>query len=84
MRTFLNKLMGTNSQTNVGYATVMVVYQLDKNTWRGFVMPFDITFEGETREQVVTILKNMIGSYIDGLKKALEQGREMLAMVNDK
>ncbi len=69
MRAILNKIIGEKSRTVFDYTSVMVVYQLDKTTWRGFVMPFDITFEAESRDKVIEVLRDMVNSYIDGLKE---------------
>ncbi len=69
MRALLDKLMRNKTQTSLDYSSVMVVYQVDKDTWRGFVLPFDITFESGTRDEVVTVLRDMTSSYVEGLRE---------------
>lgn len=65
MRALLEKI-GV-SPKKFDYSSVMVVYKTEDNTWRGFVVPFDITFEGETKKEVVNALREMIDVYVEGL-----------------
>jgi len=65
MRALLEQI-GISSK-RLDYSSVMVVYQTGEHSWRGFVVPFDITFEAETKREVVSALRDMIDSYVDGL-----------------
>jgi hypothetical protein len=67
MNSLLAKLTG--KKTDIDYSSVMVVYQTPDKSWRGFVVPFDITFEADTKKEVVQVLNDMIHSYVEGLKK---------------
>lgn len=69
MPTIFQKLTGSQTRGTFDCSSVLVVYQADANTWRGFVFPYDITFEAESREKVIEVLKSMIDSYIDGLRE---------------
>jgi hypothetical protein len=62
MKTLFQRLIGGQAPV-CDYSSVMVVYQTEDRIWRGFVMPFDITFE------VIDVLKEMTDVYVDGLKK---------------
>ena len=55
-------------ELKTNFSSVMVVYQVDKNTWRGFVVPYDITFEADDKDTVISVLREMTDSYVDGLK----------------
>lgn len=67
MLDLFSRLSG-QTQKKFEYSSVMVVYKTEDTTWRGFVMPFDITFEAESREKVVQVLRDMTNSYVEGLK----------------
>ena len=66
MQSLINKFIG---EKTVDFSSVIVTYQTDEGLWRGFVMPFDITYEAEDRDTVVQVLKDMHVSYVDGLRK---------------
>tara|TARA_B100000745_G_scaffold267052_1_gene192606 strand:- start:258 stop:617 length:360 start_codon:yes stop_codon:yes gene_type:complete len=51
------------------FAAVTITYETDQGTWRGFVMPFDVTFEADTQQEVTDILKEMTDSYMEGLQE---------------
>jgi len=65
MNAILKKLTG--SKDTVDYSSVMVVYKTDESTWRGFVVPYDITYEADSKEQVREVLNSMIASYCEAL-----------------
>lgn len=65
MRALLDKIGVTSKKLD--YSSVMVIYQVEEKVWRGFVVPFDITFEAETKNEVKIALRDMISSYVDGL-----------------
>jgi predicted RNase H-like HicB family nuclease len=68
MQSLINKIK-KSAVPQVDFSSVMVVYKAEEGLWRGFVMPFDITYEAETREAVVSVLKEMIDMYVDGLRE---------------
>jgi len=51
------------------FSSIIVTYQSEEGLWRGFVVPFDITFEASSRDEVLSVLKDMQSSYLEGLKK---------------
>ncbi|MDR3548074.1 MAG: hypothetical protein P4M11_07415 [Candidatus Pacebacteria bacterium] len=50
-------------------SSVIVVYSSKNGSWRGFVRPYDITIETETRNQAIEALKDMLETYRNMLKK---------------
>lgn len=67
MNSILKKLTGTKDI--VDFSSVMVIYKSHESTWRGFVVPFDITYEADSREEVREVLNNMIHSYLEALQE---------------
>jgi len=65
MNSILKKL--TRHRDTVDYSSVMVIYKSDDSSWRGFVVPYDITYEADTKEEVREVLSNMIPSYTEAL-----------------
>lgn len=65
MNSLLKKITGHKQK--VDYSSVMVVYQTHQGNWRGFVVPFDITYEAKTKKEVQFVLKDMISSYVEAL-----------------
>lgn len=65
MNSILKKFIGSNK--TVDYSSVMVVYKTPEGLWRGFVVPFDITYEAQSKEEVHSVLKDMIASYVEAL-----------------
>lgn len=66
MNTILEKNVGTKEK--VDFSSVMVIYETPTGTQRGFVVPFDLTYEADTKNEVQTVLKDMIASYVDALE----------------
>ncbi|OGJ70812.1 hypothetical protein A3G69_00935 [Candidatus Peribacteria bacterium RIFCSPLOWO2_12_FULL_53_10] len=60
MQKLLNRIIG---KQEVVYSSVIVTYLSESGMWRGFVMPYDITYEADTREKVVAVLQDMTHSY---------------------
>ncbi len=48
---------------------VNVVYKSKNGLYRGFVQPYDITYEAETKNKVLSVLKEMTVQYENGLKR---------------
>lgn len=59
----------TGLKDKVEYSSVMIIYQTSEGAWRGFVVPFDITYEAKTKDEVRNVLQDMISSYVDALHK---------------
>ena len=45
------------------------IYKTKNGTWRGFVTPYDITFEASTKKKVEEVLPEMVQLYEEGLKR---------------
>lgn len=69
MKSIIDRLIGAQNKTQFDFSSVLVVYQIEPQLWRGFVMPFDITYEAESKDEVVDILRQMTEVYVDGLKE---------------
>jgi hypothetical protein len=64
----------THSKTSVnnkvnGYQKFTHIYQTKEGLWRGFVTPYDVTYEDKTREKVEDVLPKLTKLYEEGLKK---------------
>ena len=68
MKSILNHVPSAKKTSQLDFSSVLVVYQVEKNLWRGFIMPLDVTGEAESKEQVTSILEELTSSYIDGLE----------------
>ena len=66
LSSILNSVKKTQS---FDFSSVTITYKTNTGTWRGFVMPYDLTYEADTKETVIQILKDMTNSYIEGLEK---------------
>jgi predicted RNase H-like HicB family nuclease len=53
----------------VDFSSVLVTYQSKNGCWRGFVFPYNITTEAETKKQAENALEEMAEVYEEGLKK---------------
>ena len=51
----------------VDVSCVIVAYKSKSGLWRGFAYPYDVTYEDEDRNKVVTVLEEMAASYREGL-----------------
>ena len=45
------------------------IYQTQEGLWRGFVAPYDVTYEDKTKEKVEEVLPKLVKLYEEGLKK---------------
>jgi len=50
-------------------SSIMVTYKAKNGSWRGFVYPYDITTEADSRDMARTALAEMTEVYEEGLKK---------------
>lgn len=68
----INQSTATNTDTGLKrqlpYSSLTISYRSEGGLWRGFVMPYDLTYEASTKEEVVKVLKEMIGSYEEALR----------------
>ena len=55
--------------TEVTVTSIVVAYVAESGMWRGFVVPYDLTYEAETKEKVLEVLHDMIVSYRAALDK---------------
>lgn len=50
-------------------STITVSYKAKEGFWRGFVLPYDVTYEADSKDKVMNVLKDMVSSYEQGLRK---------------
>jgi hypothetical protein len=50
-------------------SSIAVSYESKEGSWRGFVIPYDLTYEADTKEEVMKVLQDMVLSYEDALKE---------------
>ena len=48
---------------------IKVVYSVNKDLWRGFCFPFDVTCEAETKGKAEKILEDSVSVYVEGLER---------------
>lgn len=53
----------------IDFSSFIIAYKTKSNSWRGFVMPYAVTYEASSRKKVVDVLREMVESYEEGLKK---------------
>jgi hypothetical protein len=53
----------------VDYSSVNIIYKSSNGTWRGFVRPYDITYEAPTKDKVITVLREMVIQHEECLKR---------------
>jgi len=65
----LNTINGklANHFRKVDYSYVLATYKSKNGSWRGFVHPYDITIEADTKEKAVKALEDMVIAYEEGL-----------------
>lgn len=66
------------------YSSVIVAYVSKEGLWRGFVMPYDITYEADSRQKVVTVLRKMLVQYEKGLKRYNHPAHLLTVPLSDK
>lgn len=67
--TVTNKIKKEISTKKVIYRNFPHVYKTPDGTWRGFVTPYDVTYEAKTRKRVEEVLPKLTKLYEEGLKK---------------
>lgn len=58
-----------NSLPILACSSVSVVYKSQNGLYRGFVQPYDITYEANTHKKVLEVLNEMVLEYEEGLRK---------------
>lgn len=53
----------------VDFSYIVYVYQSKNGSWRGFVHPYDVTIEADSKEEALEALKEMAEVYKEGLEK---------------
>lgn len=51
------------------YSHFAHIYKTKTGKWRGFFVPYDVSFEAKTRKEVEEVLPKMVALYEEGLKK---------------
>ena len=69
MSNLISSKIKNKSMPKLDCTAVSVVYKSKNGLYRGFVQPYDITYEGKTRDQVMSVLKNMTIQYEEGLRR---------------
>ena len=66
--------LATRARTSINnkvdsYQKFTYIYQTKEGLWRGFVTPYDVTYEDKTKEKVEEVLPKLAKLYEEGLKK---------------
>jgi hypothetical protein len=71
MALMLQTILGPRSSAKkeLDCSSVLIAYPSKNGKWRGFVQPYDITFEADSKTKVVKALKDMAETYEDMLKE---------------
>lgn len=64
----INKRNKLSNCPTVDCTAISVVYKSKSGLYRGFVQPYDITFEDTTKDKVLSALREMIEIYEDGIR----------------
>ena len=57
------------SSGKVVFPRVTQIYKSENGLWRGFMTPYDVSFEAKTKKKVEEILPKLVELYEEGLKK---------------
>ncbi|MBU1046820.1 hypothetical protein KKH36_03520 [Patescibacteria group bacterium] len=69
MNALLERIRGKKATKNKLPFSLNVVYKSKNGSWRGFVMPYDITYESENKKHVQDVLRKMVIQYEKGLER---------------
>lgn len=69
----LNKIQN-ESKKNVNnvrftYSHLAHIYKTKTGKWRGFFVPYDVSYEAKTKKEVEEVLPKMVTLYEEGLEK---------------
>lgn len=53
----------------IQYQKFAHIYKTAEGLWRGFVAPYDVTYEAKTKKKVEEILPKLVALYEEGLEK---------------
>lgn len=59
----------TKEKETVDFSCVKVVYKAKNGSWRGFVDPYDISIEAESKAEAIDALEDMLDTYEEVLEK---------------
>lgn len=67
----LGNILGirNNTKKKLGCSAAMFVYPSQEGGWRGFVRPYDITIEADTKEKAIEALREMVETYEEILEE---------------
>lgn len=57
------------SDTKFSYSHLAHIYKTKTGKWRGFFVPYDVSYEAITKKEVEEVLPKMVTLYEEGLKK---------------
>jgi hypothetical protein len=69
MSTVMQRKSLKNRAVETDLSYVLVAYKSKNGSWRGFVQPYDITIEADSKGKAIESLREMVESYEEGLKK---------------
>ena len=74
------------SKTGLGvvYPKVSLFYKTEDGLWRGFMTPYDVSFEAKTRKKVEEVLPKLVKLYEEGLQKYKNPPHLMTVPLSDK
>lgn len=78
--------VATKTSTNKkvdSYRKFVHIYKTSSGLWRGFVTPYDVTFEEKTKKKVEEILPKLVALYEDGLAKYKNPSHLMSVPLSD-
>ncbi len=55
-------------KTQLPFSSVSISYKTKTGLWRGFVLPYDVTYESTSQQKVMEVLKEMVEVYEEGLE----------------
>lgn len=64
-----DKTVSRTEEHKITYKRVPHIYKTKEGTWRGFVTPYNVTFEASSRKKVEEVLPEMVKLYEAGLEK---------------
>lgn len=53
----------------VDFDALLIVYEVEKGEWRGFVHPYGESIDGDSKEEVISKLRDLTDSYYETLKR---------------
>ena len=68
----------------VVYPKVSLFYKTVDGMWRGFMTPYDVSFEAKTRKKVEEVLPKLVKLYEEGLQKYKNPAHLMTVPLSDK